>query len=101
MASKATAVRKVLTAVMTPDQRDAEGHVYQGSLVVVCDDGAVFIYSREEGQWHEMAPVPGSRREPIKTREDAIRTAHAEKVLREGLDAFQKREAAKKATRKG
>ena len=32
-------------------------------IVVVCDDGSVFIYSWENGEWSEMSPIPGTKRD--------------------------------------
>lgn len=61
MPKSAKPVRKVLTAVMTPDHRDADGEVYYGTLVVVCDDGMAFSYDWREGRWQEYAPVPGTQ----------------------------------------
>ncbi len=61
MAKNAKGVRKVLTAVMTPDHHDADGEVYYGALVVICDDGAAFSYQWRDGAWQEYAPVPGTQ----------------------------------------
>lgn len=60
MPKNAAAVRKPLSAMMTPDSRDADGEFFNGSLVVVCDDGAVFSYAWGGGYWTPMEPVPGT-----------------------------------------
>lgn len=89
-------IRKPLTAMLTRDWQTKEGDGMPGTLVVVCDDGAAFSYSWNEDEWREMAAVPGSRREPIKARQDATEKARAEKELNAGLLAYQKRTAARK-----
>lgn len=33
------------------------------AVQVVCDDGAVFFYFDNEGQWRELPPVPGTEAE--------------------------------------
>lgn len=57
---KEKAVRKPLTAMLTPDRESPDGDVSYGSLIVVCDDGAVFGYDWREGYWSPYAPVPGT-----------------------------------------
>ncbi len=32
-------------------------------IVVVCDNGSVFIYSWKKGEWSEMSPIPGTERD--------------------------------------
>ena len=32
-------------------------------IVVVCDDGSVFISNWDDGDWSEMRPIPGTQRE--------------------------------------
>jgi hypothetical protein len=93
------ATRKPLTAMLSRDWQTKEGDGMTGALVVVCDDGAAFSYSWHENEWREMAAVPGSRREPIKAREDATEKALAEKHLKVGLLAYQKRTSAAKSKR--
>ncbi len=29
-------------------------------IVVVCDNGSVFVYSWKKGEWSEMSPIPGT-----------------------------------------
>lgn len=86
-------IRKPITAMMTRDWQRDEGDGMQGNLVVVCDDGAVFIYDWNEGEWGEMAPVPGSRREPIKQKAEASEKAAGERRMLAALDAAVKKQA--------
>jgi len=88
------AMRRPLAAMLQPDTL-SDDDLIRGAFVVVCDDGAVFSYSWMEDEWREVAPVPGSRRAPIKAREDAKDRATAEKTIKEGLNTFMKRTATK------
>ena len=91
MARRTAGSRKPLTAMMTRDWQRQEGEAVMGSLVVICDDGAVFSYSWMDGAWGEMAPVPGTRRDSIKSRQDAKEQAAARKNLEAGLAAWKQR----------
>jgi|GEM_PF-4110538 len=84
--------RKPLAAMMTPD-RDVDGETCYGSLVVVCDDGAVFTQSMRQQEWWELPPVPGTRREAIKAREDTVDEAKARKSIDAALNSFVRRTA--------
>ncbi len=89
---KKAAIRKVLTVVMTENVLDSEGATtYHGSLIAVCDDGAVFSYYWPEGEWSEMPPVPGTARESIKTKADAKEDAAARKKFEAEWRALEKR----------
>jgi phage baseplate assembly protein gpV len=47
--------RKPLTAMLVQPSDDLPG-----TLVVICDDGAVFSYDWEADLWTPMAPVPAT-----------------------------------------
>ena len=85
-------VRKVLTALMTENVIDSEGATtYHGSLIAVCDDGAVFNYYWPDGAWSEMPPVPGTAREPIKAAEERKADAKAREKFEADWRALEKR----------
>jgi hypothetical protein len=100
MPKRTTAItRKPLTAMLTRDWQTGEGEGMTGALVVVCDDGAAFSYSWHENEWRELAAVPGSRRQPIKAREDAVEKARAVTEMDAGIRAYRKRTQVAKAKR--
>jgi hypothetical protein len=94
--SKTNASRKPLTAMLTRGW-EGGGQGFPESLVVVCDDGAVFSYSWSDGAWGELAAVPGTRREPVKAREDVKEQARQLKELNQGLETWKKRTDARRA----
>jgi hypothetical protein len=92
MPKKKAVTRKVLTAVMSPNVNDSEGATtYYGTLVVVCDDGAVFGYYWPDGAWSEMPPVPGTAREPSKAKEDSTEQAKVKKKFDADWQAYKKK----------